>query len=265
MIRVGTCGWQYAGWRHRFYPDDVPQRLWLEYYAGAFDTVEVDNAFYRLPERDTFAAWRDRTPDDFLVAVKMSRFLTHVKRLRDPAEPVGRFLERATGLADKLGPVLLQLPPTLAVDVDRLDAVLDECDKGAIRVVVEPRHSSWWTDSVRDVLGRHDAALCWSDRLGQPVTPLWRTAPFGYLRLHGLGATRSPRYDARTLRLWAKRIRSAYPSDSDVFVYFNNDADAAAAADASAFVSIAAEQSTTVEPSTTAEPSNSAERRARAA
>ena len=116
MIIVGTSGWQYRSWRGRFYPTDVPQRQWLVHYAEAFATVEVNNAFYRLPERDTFVQWRERTPDDFIMAVKMSRYLTHIRRLREPAEPVARFLGRADALGHKLGPVLLQLPPTLAAD-----------------------------------------------------------------------------------------------------------------------------------------------------
>src|SRR3954470_22476493 len=112
MMLVGTSGWQYSDWRGRFYPQDLPQRLWLEHYAAAFGTVEVNNAFYRLPERATFEAWRGRTPDDFVVRVKASRYLTHVRRLRDPQEPVARLMDRAEGLGGKLGPVLLQLPPT---------------------------------------------------------------------------------------------------------------------------------------------------------
>ncbi|MGN9778377.1 DUF72 domain-containing protein [Micromonospora sp. H33] len=144
MILVGTSGWQYRDWRGRFYPDRLPQRLWLEHFAARFATVEVNNAFYRLPERDTFAAWRARTPDDFCVTVKMSRYLTHIKRLRDPAEPVARFLGRATALGDRLGPVLLQLPPNLPADPDTLDATLRRFPAD-VRVAVEPRHPSWWT------------------------------------------------------------------------------------------------------------------------
>ena len=157
VIYVGTSGWQYkdwgtpkrgtsvdSDWRDRFYPAGVPQRRWLEHYAEQFDTVEVNNAFYRLPERDTFAQWRDRTPDGFVVAVKMSRYLTHIKRLREPAEPVARFLERATALGDKLGPVLVQLPPTLKADPAALQATLAQFPR-QVRVAVEPRHPSWWT------------------------------------------------------------------------------------------------------------------------
>lgn len=138
MILVGTSGWQYRDWRGRFYPEGLPQRLWLEHFSAGFATVEVNNAFYRLPERDTFAAWRARTPDDFCVAVKMSRYLTHIKRLRDPAEPVARFLGRATALGDRLGPVLLQLPPNLPANVDALDATL-RLFPADVRVAVEPR------------------------------------------------------------------------------------------------------------------------------
>jgi uncharacterized protein YecE (DUF72 family) len=226
---IGTSGWQYADWRGRFYPERLPQRLWLEHFATVFPTVEVNNAFYRLPERSVFEGWRDRTPDDFVVAVKVSRYLTHVKRLRDPAEPVARFLDRATGLGSKLGPVLLQLPPTLPGDADLLDATLARFPDD-VRVVVEPRHPSWFTPAVRQVLERHRTALCWADREGRPVAPLWRTADFGYLRLHEGRASPWPRYGRQALRSWRDRLAGTYPGD--VFVYFNNDQGGAAVADA---------------------------------
>jgi uncharacterized protein YecE (DUF72 family) len=234
VIAIGTSGWQYADWRGRFYPDRLPQRLWLEHYAGAFATVEVNNAFYRLPERATFEQWRERTPADFVVAVKMSRYLTHVRRLQDPAEPVARFLGRAWALERKLGPVLLQLPPNLAAGATALDEVLGtlRTAQGNVRVAVEPRHSSWWTDEVRRVLETHGAALCWADRRGRPMSPLWRTADFGYVRLHEGRASPRPRYGTRALDAWLGRIADAYADDEDVFVYFNNDHAAAAVADA---------------------------------
>ena len=164
-VWVGTSGWQYADWRGPFYPQGLPQRLWLEHYAEAFATVEVNNAFYRLPERSTFQQWRERTPGDFTMAVKMSRYLTHVRRLRDPAEPVRRFLQRATALAAKLGPVLVQLPPNLPLDLAALDAVLTSFPPD-VRVVCEPRHPSWWTPQVRELLATHGAVLAWADRRG---------------------------------------------------------------------------------------------------
>src|SRR2546423_56444 len=143
VILVGTSGWQYKDWRERFYPAGTPQARWLEFYAEKFATVEVNNAFYRLPSRDTFVAWRNRTPDDFCVGVKMSRYLTHIKRLKEPSEPVKRFLDHASGLGDRLGPVLLQLPPSLRFDLGALDDVLARFP-ASVKVAVEPRHASWW-------------------------------------------------------------------------------------------------------------------------
>jgi len=228
-VLIGTSGWQYRDWRGRFYPPTLPQRLWLEHHATHFATVESNNAFYRLPERTTFEAWRERTPPDFRWAVKASRFLTHVKRLRDPAEPVGRLMERAAGLGERLDTVLLQLPPTLRADVDLLRECLAQFPAGT-RVAVEPRHDSWWTDEVRALLERYGAALCWADRAEQPVAPLWRTTDWGYLRLHtgaeGWG------YPPAVLEEWAQRLAATYADDEDVFVYHNNDPGGAAVVDA---------------------------------
>jgi uncharacterized protein YecE (DUF72 family) len=230
-VLVGTSGWQYRDWRGRFYPQRLPQRLWLEHYAQHFATVESNAAFYRLPERDTFLAWRQRTPPDFRWAVKASRFLTHVKRLRDPEEPVARMLSRAEGLGDRLDVVLLQLPPTLRADPDLLRACLQQFPAGT-RVAVEPRHESWWTDEVRALLERHAAALCWADRDERPVTPLWRTTDWGYLRLHTGTAPPWPRYTQDTLRVWAERLAATWSAGEDVLVYLNNDPGGAAVVDA---------------------------------
>jgi uncharacterized protein YecE (DUF72 family) len=265
-VLVGTSGWQYRDWRGAFYPADVPQRRWLEHYGERFATVENNNAFYRLPDRGTFEAWRDRTPADFVMAVKASRYLTHIRRLRDPAEPVARLLSAASGLGAKLGPVLLQLPPTLTADPQRLDECLREFANprnvaaglprpepeqhrrhihgppdGArrIRVAVEPRHESWWTDDIRQLLARHHAALVWTDRLGHPLTPLWRTVDWGYLRFHEGAASPWPRYGEQALRSWARRITDTWPGESDIYVFFNNDPGGAAVADAASFAAIA--------------------------
>jgi uncharacterized protein YecE (DUF72 family) len=233
VIVVGTSGWQYKHWRNVFYPAGLPQRLWLEHYAERFATVEVNNAFYRLPERDTFTSWRERTPVDFCFAVKVSRYLTHIRRLREPAEPVQRFMSRADALGDKLGPVLLQLPPSLAIDLTALDETLSRFP-GTVRVAVEPRHRSWWVEDTRRLLEKHHAALCWADRLGRPVTPLWRTADFGYLRMHEGRAQPRPRYGPAALKTWLDRIAGTYDT-GPVYVYFNNDPGGAAIADARAF------------------------------
>jgi uncharacterized protein YecE (DUF72 family) len=230
-VKAGTSGWQYRDWRGTFYPPDVAQRRWLEYYARQFATVENNGTFYRLPPRETFASWRDRVPGDFVMTVKASRYLTHVRRLRDPAGPVRRLLDAADGLGERLGPVLLQLPPDLRADPPLLAGCLGQFPPAA-RVAVEPRHESWWTDEVRDVLTAANAALCWADRAGSAVTPLWRTADWGYLRLHEGDGEPWPSYREATLSAWAERITATWAPGSDVFVYFNNDQNGAAPADA---------------------------------
>jgi len=233
-VFVGTSGWQYRDWRGVLYPEGVPQRLWLEEYARHYAVVENNNAFYRPPARDTFADWRRRTPEGFVMAVKASRYLTHIKRLKEPEEPVARLMDRAKGLGDRLGPVLLQLPPTLKADAGLLDAVLG-CFPAPVRVAVEPRHPTWWTDEIRDVLSGHGAALCWADRGSRPVTPLWRTADWAYLRLHQGRARPFPSYGRKALDSWAERLAETWPARADAFVFFNNDPGGAAVRDAETF------------------------------
>jgi len=245
---VGTSGWQYRHWRGVFYPPDVPQRRWLEHYASQYATVENDGTFYRLPAQETFAGWQARTPADFVMAIKASRFLTHVKRLRDPAEPAARMMKAAAGLGRRLGPILLQLPPSLSADPARLAECLEAiaaADRTA-KIAVEPRHPSWWTDQTRQVLAAHDAALCWADQLGRPVTPLWQTAGWGYVRFHQGAAKPWPRYGAQALRSWVGRMAQAWPDDAPVYAYFNNDQLGAAIADSAAFASLASEAGRTV-------------------
>ena len=243
-VLIGTSGWQYRDWRGVLYPPGLAERDWLEYYAGRYATVENNGTFYRLPAPDTFAAWRAKVPGGFLMTVKASRYLTHVRRLRDPAEPVERLLRAAAVLGDRLGPVLLQLPPNLRANTDALDACLGEFARfpgagGPVRVAVEFRHESWWTEETRKVLASHNAALCWADRLGRPLAPLWRTADWGYLRCHEGAAQPWPRYGTQALNSWAQRTGEAWPGSADVFVYFNNDQHAAALYDAAAFAAIA--------------------------
>ncbi|MFF7355538.1 MULTISPECIES: DUF72 domain-containing protein [Streptomyces] len=231
---VGTSGWQYKDWRDLVYPAGVPARLWLEEYTRLFATVEINNAFYRLPSRENFESWRERVPADFVVAVKASRYLTHIKRLKDPEEPVHRLMSHAAGLGDRLGPVLLQLPPTLRADPSLLDTCL-ACFPPGTRVAVEPRHDSWWTPEVREVLSARGAALCWADVLARPVTPLWRTTGWGYVRFHQGRAHPWPRYGRRSLETWLDRIATTWQDGEDVYAYFNNDPGGAAVRDAVAF------------------------------
>jgi len=247
-ILVGTSGWQYRHWRGVLYPPDVPQKRWLEHYAASYATVENDGTFYRLPTRETFADWQARTPDDFVMAIKASRYLTHIRRLRDPAGPVERLMHAAGGLGRRLGPVLLQLPPNLQANPPLLDACLAEFAKAPadvvevpVRVAVEPRHPSWWTNETQEVLTTRGAALCWADRLGRPVTPLWHPVGWGYVRFHEGAAQQWPRYGVTALRSWLNRIRAAWPDGSSVYVYFNNDQCGAAIADAAEFAKLASQ------------------------
>jgi uncharacterized protein YecE (DUF72 family) len=232
-VRIGTSGWQYDDWRGPVYPPGLAQGRWLESYAERFATVESNNAFYRLPERRTFEDWARRTPGDFRMAVKVSRYLTHIKRLRAPAEPVERFVGRVRGLGPKLGPVLLQLPPQLRVDRARLERTLERFPDD-IRVAVEFRHESWFTDDVRSLLAEHAVALCLADRRGV-LGPVWRTADWTYLRFHEGRAAPRPAYGDAALRSWARRLADRWAPDEDCWVYFNNDHRAAAPHDAARF------------------------------
>lgn len=233
---IGTSGWQYDDWRDRFYAG-VPRRRWLEHYAEHFAIVEVNNTFYRLPEARTFDQWRSRTPDDFVFALKMSRYLTHVRRLRDPKDAVGMFFDRAHHLGPKLGPVLLQLPPNLAAAPAALAAVFDHIPHG-VRVAVEPRHPSWFTGEVRAVLTEHGAALCLADVDSRPVGPRWPTAPWTFLRMHSGRATPSPCYGRTALRSWSRRLAADW-GDGEAYVFFNNDTNGCAVRDAHTFARVA--------------------------
>lgn len=224
--RIGTSGYQYRHWRGDFYPAGVPQRRWLEHYAGVFDTVEINATFYRLPSAKTVAGWHDRVPDGFRFAVKFSRYGSHIKRLKDPAASLDPFREVVAGLGDRLGPVLLQLPPRWGADPQRLDAFLAAAPD--FRWAVELRSPDWFQPAVFDCLERHNAALCLTDH-----TPpdQWRlTADWTYLRFHGRDHD-EPFGEARC-REWADWLRASVPVDGEAWVFFNNDAHALAPADA---------------------------------
>jgi uncharacterized protein YecE (DUF72 family) len=219
---VGTSGYVYADWRRRFYPARLPAREWLAFYAGRFPTVELNNPFYRLPAAETFAAWRRQVPAGFVFAVKASRFLTHMKKLRDPAAPLALLLERARPLGDTLGPILFQLPAAFRANVDRLDGFLAELERQARdqRAVIEVRDPSWLDPEIVRRLEKAGIALCLADWRDVPVTgPL--TAGFVYVRRHG---TRRGSYPEAALRADARAIRSWLREGRDVYVYFNNDA-----------------------------------------
>ncbi len=212
-----------------FYPEGLPAREELAWYARRFRTVELNNPFYRLPEAATFRRWREMVPSDFRFAVKASRFITHVKRLREPDEPLALLLERAAELGPKLGPVLFQLPPTFQLDSARLATFLEALPRDR-QWVIEFRHPSWHHPDVYDLLGRRGVALCVP--VGGRVQPdLVMTAPFVYVRMHA-GAAPGGGFTDDQLRAWARRIRALRSAGREVYVYFNNDWDGHAVRDA---------------------------------
>jgi uncharacterized protein YecE (DUF72 family) len=221
QLWIGTSGYVYPHWRKGvFYPEGLPAREELAYYAAQFHTVELNNPFYRLPSPEMFLRWREATPPDFCFAVKVSRFITHLKRLRDATEPVGTFLERAARLDPKLGPLLFQLPPTFQVDPGRLSEFLAVLPPER-RWVMEFRHPSWFTPAIYQLLGQHGVALCIP--VGGQVQPdLVTTAPFTYVRMHaGMGPGGG--FTPEQLRWWAGRLRGLCRAGIESYVYFNND------------------------------------------
>jgi uncharacterized protein YecE (DUF72 family) len=236
-LRIGTSGWQYRDWRGAVYPRDAPTREWLQLYADQFDTVEINNSFYRLPDRARFAEWAKTVPESFCFAVKASRYLTHVKRLQTPVEPVARLLGAARGLGPKLGPVLLQLPPTLRVNCDALESTLQNFPSTR-QVAVEFRHASWDSAEVDAVLAGRNATRVLADRRGRVEG--WRTANWVYARLHEGRAAPVPCYGERALRSWVDRIIDAWGPNASGYVYFNNDAHGCAAHNAARFRVLAA-------------------------
>lgn len=230
---VGTSGWQYRSWRGAFYPAGVPGARELEWYSGQFGCVELNASFYRLPEASTFEGWRARTPEDFTFVVKASRYLSHIRRLREPEEPVDRLLNRARGLGPKLGPVLLQLPPDLQAEPERLDATLARFGR-AVPVAVEPRHPSWFTERTYELLAGHGAALCLTDRRYRRG-PVVHTADWAYVRLHEGTASPPPCYGPTALRWWVSVLAGAPEGVRRAWVFFNNDPRACAPANALTF------------------------------
>lgn len=235
-VHVGTSGWQYRDWRGVLYEEGLPQRAWLERYAEVYPTVEVNNSFYRLPERETFERWRDQTPPGFVVAVKASRFITHIRRLREAKDPIDLLWERACGLGDRLGPVLFQLPPRFRLDVERLSEFLPWLPRG-MRAAFEFRDDSWERDEVYELLDGAGCALVWPDRpgwrAGLPLTGGW-----AYVRFHQ-GRRGAPGYTRDKLRRWADRIAEL---DVETYAYFNNDTGGAAVRDASAMMGLLEER-----------------------
>ena len=221
MIRVGTSGWVYKHWRERFYPAGLAAPRWLSHYAREFNTVEINTSFYRLPPPETFDRWRERAPSGFLYAVKANRFITHIKKLKEPEEPLRRFLGAARRLKDRLGPILFQLPPNWTRDPERLRAFVERLPRDLL-FAFEFRHPSWLHLDTRRLLDDAGIGTCMHDLRHFPC-PGWVTGRLAYVRFHGPGERAyGGSYPRAALRSWAERLAGV---DRDVYAYFNNDAE----------------------------------------
>lgn len=214
MLRAGTSGFSYEGWKGSFYPEDLPARRWLAYYAERLPAVEINNTFYRLPKASVLAGWAEQVPEDFRFAIKASRRITHIKRLKGAEDETGYLVEVLAALGPRLGAVLFQLPPNLKLDVERLARFLDLLG-GRVPAAFEFRHESWRDAQVVDLLRERGAALCGADVDDEAAPELVATAPFAYLRL------RRSAYAAGDLAEWSARLRRlAVP---DAYVFFKHE------------------------------------------
>jgi len=221
---VGCSGWHYEHWRGLYYPEELPKPQWLPFYARQFNSVELNNSFYRLPSEKAFTTWRESTPENFIFAVKMSRYITHIKKLRNLGSAVENFLSRAVLLEEKLGPLLYQLPPNMKRNDELLQSFLSSLP-AIYQHVIEFRHESWIDEAVFDILRRHNVGLCVFDMPGF-TCPLVATSGFVYVRFHGSEGLYSSRYSDAELSRWAERIGRLGQRVKTSYIYFNNDAEA---------------------------------------
>ena len=221
IIRIGCSGWNYRHWRGPFYPDKMPVRLWYDHYAATFDTVELNTSFYHLPKPETFDKWRAQATVKFTYAVKAPRFITHMKKLKECAEPVDEFLSRARRLGGTLGPILYQLPPRWGFNRVRLEEFLGHLPADLIHVF-EFREKSWITEDVLALLDARGIGFCAHDMPGS-ATPRWASGPIGYVRFHGGEGKYWGRYSDEGLLSWTDWIVAEACAGRDVWCYFNND------------------------------------------
>jgi uncharacterized protein YecE (DUF72 family) len=220
--RIGTSGWVYPHWSEVFYPENIPQSQWLNYYAKSFNTVEINYSFYHLPSEAAFDHWRKQAPEGFTYAVKANRYLTHFKKLKDVDEPLERFISGARMLKDKLGPILWQLPPHWRANPERLETFIAMLPNDMTHVF-EFRDPRWFTQPIKEILERFGISFCIFDMPGLEC-PTWVTAPIVYLRFHGSGLIYGGEYGEDGLKPWLKRIKRWLSAGHSVFAYFNNDA-----------------------------------------
>jgi len=235
MLRIGTSGWNYGSWRGLFYPAKLPAASFLDYYAGTFETTEVNYSFYHLPKQSTYQNWASKVPENFVFALKVSRFITHTKRLAGVGDAWQKFVDNASSLSGRLGPLLIQLPSSFHTDVDRLTEFLElAASQGyhlRLRLVFEFRHRSWFDDKVYSLLRQYNAALCIADSPAYPRENVV-TADFAYFRFHGRKELFRSSYTEAELEAEAKEIRKLIRKRLDVYVYFNNDIGAHAVSNA---------------------------------
>jgi uncharacterized protein YecE (DUF72 family) len=220
-MHIGTSGWHYNHWKGPFYPKNLPKTDFLKFYADHFHTVEINNSFYQLPTEKSCIKWRDNSPEGFIFSVKASRYLTHMKKLKDPDKPLKTFLDAVTVLGEKLGPIVFQLPPQWRFNPQRLTAFLDALP-AAYRYTFEFRNPSWFDDRAYEALSKRGAAFCIYELAGQ-VSPKKVTADFIYVRLHGPGAAYQGQYNSHTLAGWAGAFATWTGQGKEVFCYFDND------------------------------------------
>jgi uncharacterized protein YecE (DUF72 family) len=230
MIHIGTSGWHYKHWKGLFYPAGMQPQEYLNHYLRYFRTVEINNSFYRLPTYETFASWRESVPDGFVFAVKASRFITHMKKLKDPQQSFGNFMQQVVALEEKLGPILFQLPPRWHCDLARLRQFL-EALPGGLHYTFEFRDHTWYNETVYDLLRQHQAAFCIYD-LEQHQSPVVVTAAFVYIRLHGPEGRYNGSYSDEALGAWAAAARNWQQESRTVYIYFDNDIGGHAVGDA---------------------------------
>ena len=237
MVYIGTSGWTYDGWRGPFYPNDVPKKDWLRWYATQFSATEINGSFYRTPSLDAVKAWREQTPDDFRFAWKASKFITHWKRLSEKSDnSIALMVTRLKVLGPKLGPVLFQLPPQFKPNRERLASFLKMLPK-RYAYTFEFRDPGWYEEPILDVLRDRNVALCLSDHHDAPA-PWEVTSSFVYVRGHGPGGRYRDRYSAETLKAWARRMRKWRKQGREVYCFFDNDQKSAAPKDAAALAEL---------------------------
>jgi uncharacterized protein YecE (DUF72 family) len=220
-VHIGTSGWHYDHWKGTFYPQDMRAEDFLSYYCQQFNTVEINNSFYQLPDAETLAEWRDTVPKGFIFSVKASRYITHMKKLKDPQEPVETFMERIKVLEAKLGPILFQLPPNWNINPERLNAFLDQLPAG-YQYTFEFRDPSWFEQSIYEALEKHNAAFCMY-HLSHRISPKPVTSDFIYIRLHGPDDAYQGKYDPQELSGWAGALSTWQRQSKEIYCYFDND------------------------------------------